>query len=121
ENLYTAEPADTRTPENIYEERWAGTVMKQAFDKLAAEYRGDRARLFEALKPFVWGDKAGTSYGGIAIALGLDERAVRVAVHRLRQSYRELLRDEIAQTVATPEEVDDELRYLIGIVSRAPL
>ena len=121
DNLYTAEPADTRTPETVYEQRWAAAVMKQAFDKLAAEYGGDRARLFEALKPFIWGDKAGASYAEIGIALGLNEGAVRVAVHRLRRSYRDLLRQEIAQTVTSPEEVDDELRYLIEIVSQAPL
>jgi RNA polymerase sigma-70 factor (ECF subfamily) len=121
ENLYAAEPADTRTPETVYEQRWAAAVMKQAFDRLAAEYCDDRARLFEALKPFVWGEKAGTSYGEIASELGLNEGAVRVAVHRLRRSYRDLLREQIAQTVATPEEVDDELRHLIEIVSRRPL
>jgi RNA polymerase sigma factor (sigma-70 family) len=121
ENLYTAEPADARTPETLYEQRWASAVMKQAYDRLAAEYRDGRVRLFEALKPFIWGDKAGNSYGETAIALGLNEGAVRVAVHRLRRSYCDLLREEIAQTVATPEEVDDELRYLIEIVSRAPM
>jgi len=121
ENIYAAEPADICTPETVYEQRWAAAVMKQAFDRLAAEYRDDRARLFEALKPFVWGEKAGASYGEIATALGLNEGAVRVAVHRLRRSYRDLLREEVSQTVATPEEVDDELRYLIEIVSRGVL
>lgn len=121
ENLYSAEPADARTPETLYDQHWAAAVMKQALDRLAAEYRDDRARLFEALKPFVWGEKAGASYAEIATALGLNEGAVRVAVHRLRRTYREFLRDEIAQTVATPEEVEQELRYLIEIVARHPV
>src|SRR5262245_40438937 len=121
ENIYAAEPADDCTPETLYEQRWATAVMRQAFHRLQAEYRGDRARLFEALKPFVWGEEAGASSGEVGAALELSEGAVRVAVHRLRRSYREFLREEIAQTVATPDEVDDELRHLIEIVSRTSL
>jgi RNA polymerase sigma-70 factor (ECF subfamily) len=120
ENLYAAEPADQATPETVYEQRWAAAVMKQAFDRLQAEHRGDRARLFEALKPFVWGEKAGAPQAEIAAALSLNEGTVRVAIHRLRRSYRDFLRAEIASTVATPAEVDDELRHLIDIVSRRP-
>ena len=82
---------------------------------------GDRARLFDALKPFVWGEKAGAPQAEIAAALSLNEGTVRVAIHRLRRSYRDFLRAEIACTVATPAEVDDELRHLIDIVSRGPL
>jgi RNA polymerase sigma-70 factor (ECF subfamily) len=121
ENLYAAEPADTRTPEAVYEQRWAAAVMKRAFNRLSTDYGGDRSRLFEALKPFVWGERAGAPYREIATALGLSEGAVRVAVHRLRRTYQNFLREEIAQTVATPEEVDDELRHLIEIVSESPL
>src|SRR5262249_42980580 len=120
-NIYAAEPADDSTPEKVYEQLWAAAVMRQAFDRLRAEYRGDRARLFEAFKPFVWGEKSQSSQAQIAAALGLNEGAVRVAIHRLRRSYREFLRAEIAQTVTTPEEVEDELRHLIEIVSRSPL
>jgi RNA polymerase sigma-70 factor (ECF subfamily) len=121
ENSYAAEPADGCTPETMYERRWAATVMSQAFNRLRTGYSGDRARLFEALKPFVWGEKSDSSQAEIASALGLSGGAVRTAIHRLRQSYREFLRAEIAQTVATPEEVDDELRHLIAIVSQGPL
>ena len=121
ERLYAAEPVDDCTPETVYEQRWAAAVMGRAFERLTEEHGGDRARLFEALKTFVWGEKAGTPQADIAAALGLNEGAVRVAIHRLRRSYREFLRAEIAQTVATPEEVDDELRHLIAIVSRGPL
>jgi RNA polymerase sigma-70 factor (ECF subfamily) len=77
--------------------------------------------LFEALQPFVWGDKSGGSRAQTAASLGLSEGAVRVAVHRSRRRYRELLRQEIAHTVANETEVDDELRYLVQIVSRSPL
>ena len=61
ENLYAAEPSDDCTPETVYQQRWAAAVMRQAFDRLRAEHGSDRARLFEALKPFVWGEKAGAS------------------------------------------------------------
>ncbi|MSU64378.1 MAG: sigma-70 family RNA polymerase sigma factor [Pedosphaera sp.] len=121
ENLYAAEPADHRTPEMLFEQRWAAAVMDRAFTRLAAGQSAGRARLFEALQPFIWGDKSGTPHAETATALGLSEGAVRVAVHRLRGRFRELLREEIAQTVATPEEVNDELRHLIEIVSRAPM
>src|SRR5262249_6434705 len=70
ENIYAAEPADDSTPEKVYEQRWAAAVMRQAFDRLRAEYRGDRARLFEAFKPFVWGEKSQSSQAQIAAALG---------------------------------------------------
>jgi RNA polymerase sigma-70 factor (ECF subfamily) len=121
ENIYATEPADDRSPEIVYEQRWAATVMRRAFERLAARYGSERARLLEAFKPFLWGEKAGTSQAEIAKALGLSSSAVRVAIHRLRKNFREILRDEIAQTVARPEEVDDELRHLVEIVVHSPL
>jgi RNA polymerase sigma-70 factor (ECF subfamily) len=121
ENLYAAEPTDERTPESIYEVRWASAVMSRAFEQLRAEHQGERQRLFEALQPFVWGDKSGGSHAQTAASLGLSGGAVRVAIHRLRRRYRELLRQEIAHTVANVTQVDDQLRYLVQIVSRSPL
>jgi RNA polymerase sigma-70 factor (ECF subfamily) len=121
ENIYAAEPADNCTPESLYERRWAASVMSHAFDRLRAAHSGERARLFEALKPFVWGEKSQSSQAEMAASLGLNEGAVRTAIHRLRRSYREFLRAEIAQTVAKPDEVDEELRHLIEIVSQNPL
>jgi RNA polymerase sigma-70 factor (ECF subfamily) len=120
EVLYSAEPVDHCTPERVYERRWAAAVMRSAFELLRAEYGGDRVRLFEALKPFVWGDKSQATQAEIAVAIGLSEGAVRVAIHRLRRHYRELLRAQIAQTVSTPEDVDDELRHLIDIIAQGP-
>jgi len=76
---------------------------------------------FEALKPFVWGEKAGATQAENRSDARVNEGAVRVAIHRLRRSFRDFLRAEIAQTVATPEEVMIELRYLIEIVSHSPL
>jgi RNA polymerase sigma-70 factor (ECF subfamily) len=121
EERYAAEPMDQRTPEALYEQRWAAAVMARAFERLRQEYLSRHARLFEALKPFVWGEKSGASHAKIASDLGLSEGAVRVAVHRLRRRYRDLLREEIAFTVESPADVDDELRHLIETVSRGGL
>ena len=121
EQLYAAEPADERTPEVIYEQRWAAAVMARAFDRLRDEYGAAQAQLFEALKPFVWGEKSGTSHAEIGAALGLSGGAVRVAVHRLRRRYRDLLRQEIAETVSSAADVDDELRHLMAVVSQGPV
>jgi RNA polymerase sigma-70 factor (ECF subfamily) len=120
EDIYAAEPADDCTPETAYERRWAATVMRRAFDRLKEYYSGERA-LFDALKPFVWGEKSHVPQAEIAGALGMNSGAVRTAIHRMKRRYHEFLRAEIAQTVATPQEVEDELRHLIAIVSNVPL
>ena len=73
--------------------------------------------MFDALKGFIWGDQATLSYAEVAPQLGLTEGAVKVAVHRLRGRYRELLRAEIAKTVATPGEVDEELQHLMAVLA----
>lgn len=121
ENLYASEPADARTPEAMYEQRWAAAVMDQAMTQLRIEYAGGREQLFETLRFCAWGEKAGQPLAEVALALGMTEGAVRVAVHRLRGRYRALLRGVIGQTVSSPAEVDDELRHLIQIVSHGPL
>ena len=71
---------------------------------------------FERLKAFVWGEKNALSYAAMAEQLGMTEGAVKVAIHRLRQRYGELLRSEVAQTVSTPAEVNEELRYLVSVL-----
>ncbi len=121
ERLYACEPADARTPESVFEQRWAATVMRQAMTQLRAEYADGREKLFETLQACAWGDKANLPLAAIAETLGMREGAVRVAVHRLRGRYRDFLRQTIAQTVSSAAEVDDELRHLIQIVSRGPL
>ena len=119
ENLYASEPADARTPETVYEQRWAASIMDQAMTQLQVEYTGARERLFEALRVCAWGEKAGQPLAEVGLVLGMTEGAVRVAVHRLRSRYRALLREVIGQTVGNPAEVDDELRHLIEIVSHS--
>jgi RNA polymerase sigma-70 factor (ECF subfamily) len=112
------EPVDAWTPEKEYERRWALTLLDRVLARLAAEYaeRG-RAVLFEQCRPFLTGDAGAPSYAATARALGMTDGAIKVTVHRLRQRYRELLRDEIEQTVASPEDVADELNHLLAALS----
>ena len=117
EDRYATEPAIESNPDAAYEQRWAITLIEQVLATLRREYSAaDKARLFEELKGFIWGDKSAAPYAEIAGHLNLTEGTVKVSVHRLRQRFRELLRAEVAHTVARPEDVDDELRHLIAVV-----
>lgn len=118
EDCYAAEPANESSPDAAYEQSWAVTLIERVLVVLRQEYTvADKARLFEELKGFIWGDKSAASYAQIAEPLNLTEGSVKVAVHRLRQRFRELLRAEVAHTVARPEDVDGELRHLIRVAS----
>jgi len=121
ETRYSREPADNATPEQHFERRWATTLLETVVHRLRLEYEQEaKAALFAALHPCLLGDRASQAYDQLGKDLGLSVAAVKSAVHRLRQRYRQLLRDEIAQTVAAPDEVEDELRYLISVLSRRP-
>ncbi len=120
ENRYGAEPVDPSTPEQAFERRWAVTLLDEVVQRLEQEQREQgKAELFAALKSCLVLDPASVSYGQLAPSLGLSEGAVKVAVHRLRQRYRELLRAEIANTVASADEVDAEMRHLFNVLSTA--
>jgi RNA polymerase sigma-70 factor (ECF subfamily) len=113
------EPVDNATPEQSFEWRWALTLLEQVMNRLSAEFARDgKAELFEALKPCLLGERTTQPYATLASKLAMTEGSVKVAVHRLRQRYRQLLRDEIANTVAKPEEVEEELRYLFAVLAR---
>jgi RNA polymerase sigma-70 factor (ECF subfamily) len=115
EERYLAEPMDGLTPERIYEKRWAVTLLEHVMARLRHQYSADgKGPLFDALKPYVWDETMTEGYGSIAKRLNLSEGALRVAMHRLRESFRELLRAEIASTVGSPAEIDDELRHLVA-------
>ena len=117
EDRYAAESANETNPDAAFELRWAVTLIEQVLTALRQEFNAaDKARLFEELKGFIWGDKSSASYAEIAGHLNLTEGTVKVAVHRLRQRFRELLRAEVAHTVARPEDIDGELRHLIAVV-----
>ena len=112
------EPADTTTAEKIYERRWALTLLDRVLRRLREEFvRDGKEKLFEQLKPTLTEASRSVRYAEIAVRLGTSEGAVKVAVHRLRQRYRELLRAEIADTVAGPGEVEDELRNLFAALA----
>jgi RNA polymerase sigma factor (sigma-70 family) len=116
ESRLAAEPAVELPPESLYDLRWAAVLLDRAFVALRGEFeQSGRQDAFERLKAFAWGDKNALSCAAMAQELNMTEGAVRVAVHRLRQRYGELLRTEVAQTVATPGEVEEELRYLVSV------
>src|SRR5262249_15151566 len=115
EDRYLLEPVDELTPEKIYLRRWAMTLLEQTLAKLRDEFAASgKLDLFEHLKPYLGGDEGAVPYREIGAELDKSEGAVKVAVHRLRQRCREVLRGEIAETVSDPKEVDDELRDLFA-------
>ena len=118
ENHYQSEPATDLTPEKMFERRWAIALLDQALARLRdeAESAGKR-QLFDELKIFISGRAEAGDYADAAKRLAMTEVAVRVAVHRLRQRYRDSLRHEIAQTVGSREEVDEEIRHLFTAFS----
>jgi RNA polymerase sigma-70 factor (ECF subfamily) len=118
EGRYETEPADNLSPSVVFERQWAGTVLETVLTGLRKEFSGSgRLELFNALEPHLWGDDTSTPYASIAEALGMTLVAVRVTVHRLRQRFHELLRSEISDTVETPNDVEDELRYLRRVLA----
>jgi len=111
------EPADPVTAEQIYERRWASTILERVLSRSKDEYRAaGNAALFDSLKQLLPDEPGAPSQADIAAQLGMTENAVRQAFHRFRQRYQMLLREEIAHTVATPGDVEDELRHLIAVV-----
>jgi RNA polymerase sigma factor (sigma-70 family) len=111
------EPADSMTAEMIYERRWALTVLEQVLDRLKNEYRtAGNAALFDSLKQLLPDEPGSPSQAEIAAQLGMTENALRQAFYRFRQRYQSLLREEIAHTVATPGDIEDELRHLIAVI-----
>jgi RNA polymerase sigma-70 factor (ECF subfamily) len=108
------EPSDDWTPEKEYERRWALTLLERVLKRLEAEYaaRG-KAELFARCRGWLTADAA-LSHEDVAAALGMTAGAIKVTVHRMRERYRELLREEIAQTVAAPEDVEEELKHLLA-------
>ena len=118
EDRYRGEPADPMTPEHLFERRWALTLLEAVMQRLCAEYGGHgRAALFDALRFAITGDRSSVPYADLAARLAMSGEAVRVAVHRLRRRYRQVLREEIAHTVADESEIDEELNSLRRILS----
>jgi RNA polymerase sigma-70 factor (ECF subfamily) len=112
------EPAVPLTPAQAFEKRWARSLLEQVMAQLADECRASgRSPLFEHLQSHLWGETDSIPYEQLSKKLDMSNVHLRVAVHRMRQRYRAILRDEIAQTVSSPEEIDNEIRYLLQVVS----
>jgi hypothetical protein len=111
------EPADQVTADMIYERRWALIVLERVLSRLKDEYRAaGNTALFDSLKQLLPDEPGSPSQAEIAARLGMTENAVRQAFYRFRQRYQSLLREEIAHTVATPGDIEDELRHLIAVL-----
>ena len=117
EARYRLEPVDRMDAERIFERRWAMTLLDRALSRLRDESTtAGKADTFDSLKDFVAGE-SDLSCGEVAARMGLTESAVKSLLHRLRQRYCELVREEIAHTVADAAEIDEEIRYLIMVMS----
>jgi RNA polymerase sigma-70 factor (ECF subfamily) len=117
ETQYLLEPADNLTPEVLFERRWALAVLDQALKRLADDYaRRNHAELFEALKGFLPGSQGGLDRAQVAARQGMSAGTLDVAIHRLKKRFGTMLREEVAQTVSSEAEVEEELRYLIRVL-----
>ena len=117
ESRYSLEPAHEMTPEKIFQRRWAMLVLESAINRLRSEYeQSDKLPLFMRLKSHLGGESPATTYQEIATQLEMSEGAVKIAAHRLRKRCRELLREEVAQTVSAADEIDEELQDLFVAV-----
>jgi RNA polymerase sigma-70 factor (ECF subfamily) len=111
------EPSYNWTPEQEFERRWAVTLLEQVLGRLQGDYAAKgRGDVFDHLKPYLTGEDNLDSYGKIAADLGMTVGAVKVSVHRLRQRYRDLIRQEVASTVDNESDTDDELNQLLAAI-----
>jgi RNA polymerase sigma factor (sigma-70 family) len=118
EDRYQREPAHDETPERIFERRWALSVLDRVVKRLGDEFMlHGRPEHFERLKVFLLG-QSDAPYAALAREMNTSEGALKVAIHRLRKRYRELFRQEIADTIADPAEVESELRFLAAVLSK---
>ena len=118
EERYRLEPVDQLDAAKLYERRWVTTLFDKVLARLEDEFRDSgKGELFDGLKSSLLADDSRLSYAQLGARLGLKEDAVKQAAHRMRRRYRELFREEIAQTVAGPGEVEDELKHLFAVLS----
>jgi RNA polymerase sigma-70 factor (ECF subfamily) len=118
EALYQLEASDNTNPERAYDRRWAVLLLERVLERLGGEFRAaGRGEMFEELKAFLWGEGDASSHAELSVRLAVSEGAARVAVHRFRRRYQELLRTEIGRTVAHPGEIEDEVRYLLQVLN----
>ena len=116
EELYRREASNELNAEELYEKRWALAVVVSATAKLRADFaEAGRAEVFEVLQQYLVGESE-TSYAESAAQLGMNEGAVKTAIHRLRKRLGKVLREEVAETVSDPQQVDEELKYLLRVL-----
>lgn len=119
EDRFALEPADPMTPEARFDRSWAFALIERVFGRLGAEFeRAGRGELFAKIRPFLAAESARPGYAAVAQELGMSASAVGVTIHRMRQRYGEILREEILHTVSAPEELDGEIAYLLEVVAR---
>lgn len=118
EARFGSEPVTGPTPEQEFDRKWAVTLLEVVLQRLGAEFQAEhKPKMFETLKPALVGDRDAQPYSALAESLGMSEGALKVAVHRLRQRFRRILREEVAQTVTSQNEVADEIRHLFEILA----
>src|SRR5262245_17877947 len=118
EDWHMQAAVDQITPESLYERRWALSLLENVVSKLRAEFAdAGKANDFDRLSTFLHRDSQSIRYETLAEEMGMSAGALRMSVHRIRRRYRSLLRAEIAESVCSPEEVDEELRFLLSILS----
>lgn len=119
ETRYSREPADTSTPEQVFEKQWALTLLESVLSRLRRDFAQEgKEALFQTLEPCLIGSREAQPYAELAAKLGMTQGAVKMAVSRLRERYRACLKEEISHTVSSVAEVDEELRHLFRVLSR---
>jgi RNA polymerase sigma-70 factor (ECF subfamily) len=118
ETRYTREPQYSSTPESIYEKQWALTLLDHVLIRLRAEFaKTGKEDQFDRVKDLLTGDENHIAYSDLAAELQTTEGALKVAIHRMRRRFREVLRDEISRTVSQPDLVGEEIRYLMAVIA----
>jgi len=118
EERFDLEPADPASPDKLFDREWALTLLQEVLNRLEAEFRREgKHALFDALKQTLAGSRESQPYAELAARLGLNEGAVKVAVHRLRKRYRELIRAEIARTLDPSQDIEEEMRHLFNALA----
>jgi len=119
EERYALEPKDEASPDRLFEKRWALTLLENIVDQLRQEFAASgKEAIFTGLQPFLAWNSADESYAEVCGKIGISENAARVTVFRMRKRFGELMRLSIAETVATEEEVDEEMKFLMGVIAR---
>jgi len=115
ESIYALEPADNMSPDRLFDRRWALALLDQVIQRLSMEYaKAGKAGLYAAIEPCLTQGHGAVDVAQVSCDMGLSKAAVRVAVHRLRRRYRDLLKYEIAQTVESPDQIEEEISHLLN-------